>query len=246
MKKNVLITGASSGIGLSTAKLFFEKNYNVLLSGRNQSALDNVKSHFNDNSVSAYKADVSKVSELEDMYFAIAKEGKKIDCLVINAGIAEPLPFELVSEESFNSTVDVNFKGAFFTLQKALPVLADKATVVFVTSIANQIGFPKFSVYGSTKSAIRSLVKTVGLELIDRGIRVNAVSPGPIKTPMPDKFGIPKEEIRDHQKIIEEKSPIKRYGQPEEVAKAIYFLSIDDSSYIVGDEIVVDGGMTLL
>lgn len=244
--KTVLITGASSGIGLSTAKLFLEDGFTVLLSGRNKQALAEVEQEINNPNIHIYQADVANMESLNLMFKKISNDGHKINSLVVNAAIANPLPFEAVTENNFDMTMNVNFKGAFFTLQKSLSLLAKNATVVFVTSIANQMGSPNFSVYSGAKAAVRSLVKTLGLELIEKGIRVNAVSPGPIETPMYSKFGLPNEMLDGIQESIKEKSPIKRFGQPEEVAKAILFLSSEKSSYIVGDEIVVDGGMSLL
>ncbi len=244
--KTTLITGATSGIGLSTVKLFLENGFIVLLSGRNDQVLAKVKQEINHPNIHTYQADIASLESLNLMFENIANDGHKINCLVVNAAVAHPLPFEAVTESNFDVTMNVNFKGAFFTLQKSLPLLTKNATVVFVTSISNQMGSPNFSVYSGAKAALRSLVKTLGLELIEKGIRVNAVSPGPIETPMYSKFGLPDEILDGIQKSIKEKSPIKRFGQPEEVAKAILFLSSEQSSYIVGDEIVVDGGMSLL
>ncbi len=246
INKTVLITGASSGIGLSTAKLFLEDGFTVLLSGRNEQTLVEVEQEINHPNIHIYQADVASMESLNLMFENIANDDHKINCLIVNAAIANPLPFEAVTESNFDMTMNVNFKGAFFTLQKSLSLLAKNATVVFVTSISNQMGSPNFSVYSGAKAALRSLVKTLGLELIEKGIRVNAVSPGPIETPMYSKFGLPDEMLDGIQESIKEKSPIKRFGQPEEVAKVIFFLSSEQSSYIVGDEIVVDGGMSLL
>ena len=169
-----------------------------------------------------------------------------MDILFVNAGIAKVAPFDLVSEELFDDMVTINMKGTFFTIQKALPLLAKNASIIVTTSIVNQMGSPNVSVYGACKAALRSLVQTLGLELIGRGIRINAISPGPIDTPIFAKFGLPDEVVQVIMTEITNKSPIKRFGTPEEVAKVALFLASDDSSYIVGDEIVVDGGMSLL
>ena len=243
--KTVLITGATSGIGLATAQLFAKKQYNILLAGRNATSLEQAANSV-DGNVQTYQADIADISQLDALYAKIQSDGHKLNALVVNAAIAKPLPFGDVNEENFDLTMNTNFKGAFFTLQKALPLMDKNATAVFTTSITNQLGSPNFSVYAAAKAALKSLVKTLGLELIGQGIRVNAVSPGPINTPMFDKFGLPEEATQEIQAAIKTKSPSQRFGEPEEVAKAIHFLCSEDSSYIVGEELVIDGGMSLL
>lgn len=238
-----LITGGTSGIGLATAKLFVDEGSDVTIVGRNEEKILHALETLN-HSVKGLCADISSVIEIERMYQHFNNDS--LDILVVNAAIAKPLPFEFVSESSFDSTVNINLKGAFFTIQKALPLLRKNSKIVVITSIANQMGSPNFSIYAATKAALRSLVKTLGLELIQKGIRINAVSPGPIETPMYDKFDLDGQQVHAIKDIISDKSPIKRFGQVEEVAKCVLFLASDDSSYMVGDEIVVDGGMCLL
>jgi NAD(P)-dependent dehydrogenase (short-subunit alcohol dehydrogenase family) len=151
-----------------------------------------------------------------------------------------------VSESQFDDVVAANLKGVFFTIQRALPLLPSNASVIVTTSIANQMGSPNFSVYAASKAAVRSLVQSLGLELIGKGIRVNAISPGPIATPIWGKFGLPSGMEDAIKEEVQRKSPAKRFGEPAEVANAALFLACDDSSYVVGHEIVVDGGMSLL
>lgn len=240
--QNCLITGATSGIGYAVAEQLVSHNARVTITGRREqklsSALDKLKS------ASGCICDTSDLASIDSLYKHFEKT--PIDVLVINAAVAKPLPFELVDEANFDLTMNTNFKGAFFTIQKAIPFMNSNSKVVVVTSIANQMGSPNFSAYAASKAALRSLVKTLGLELISKGIRVNALSPGPIQTEMYDKFDLGQEMVSTIKDTISDKSPIGRFGSVEEAAKAVLFLSSDDSSYIVGDEIVLDGGMSLL
>ncbi|HEV2611948.1 MAG TPA: SDR family oxidoreductase, partial [Noviherbaspirillum sp.] len=191
-------------------------------------------------------SDAGKVSEIASLVEQVKERFGRIDVLFVNAAIAKPAPFEFVTEAQFDETVGINLKGVFFTIQKALPLFSNGGSIIVTTSIANQMGSPNFSVYSASKAALRSLVQTLGLELIGKGIRINAISPGPISTPMFDRFGLPDEMVQGIKGEIERKSPIKRFGTPAEVAKAALFLATDESSYIVGDELVIDGGMSLL
>lgn len=243
--KNVLITGGSSGIGLATAKLFLEQGARVAITGRNAQALTQANQTLGGDALTL-QCDASNVSEIEDAMATLKARWGQIDVLLVNAAIAGPAPFEAVTEAHFDELSGVNFKGVFFTVQKALPLLSAKASVIVTTSISNQMGSPNFSVYAACKAALRSLVQTLGLELIGRGIRINAISPGPITTPMWGKFGMPDDAAQAVREDVQRKSPIKRFGESDEVAQVALFLASDDSSYIVGQEIVVDGGMSLL
>ncbi len=243
--KTALITGGNSGIGLATAQAFLAQGARVAITGRNAQALAQAKEALG-GEVLTLCCDAGKVADIDEAMTTLKAQWGHIDVLVLNAAIAGPAPFEAVSEAHFDEMTSVNLKGVFFTLQKALPLLSTQASVIATTSITNQMGSPNFSVYAACKAALRSLVQSLGLELIGRGIRVNAISPGPISTPMWGKFGMPDEAMRAVQEEVQRKSPIKRFGAPEEVAKVAVFLASDDSSYIVGQEIVVDGGMSLL
>lgn len=243
--KNVLITGGSSGIGLATALLFHEHGANLAITGRNPESLEQARLALG-GTVLAVQSDAGKFSDIESLMHQVKEHFNQLDVLFVNAAVAYAKPFEMVTEAEFDEMTTVNFKGVFFTIQKALPFLAPNAAVIITTSITNQLGSRNFSIYGACKAAQRSLVKSLGLELIGRGIRINAISPGPISTPMYGRLGLPDKLEQMIKDEILSKSPIKRFGGPEEVARAALFLATDDSSYIVGDEIVVDGGMSLL
>jgi NAD(P)-dependent dehydrogenase (short-subunit alcohol dehydrogenase family) len=243
--KTALITGGNSGIGLATAKLFREHGARLVITGRDKMSLAQARSILGDD-VLAIQSDAGKLADIESLIQQIQKQFGHLDILFVNAAIAQVAPFEFVTEQQFDDMVTTDFKGVFFTIQKALPLLAKSASIIVTTSITNQMGTPNLSVYAACKAALRSLVQSLGLELIGRGIRINAISPGPITTPMYERFGLPDEVQKAIKAEITHKSPIKRFGAPEEVAKAALFLASDDSSYIVGDEIVVDGGMSLL
>jgi NAD(P)-dependent dehydrogenase (short-subunit alcohol dehydrogenase family) len=243
--KTALITGGNSGIGLATARLFVEHGARVIITGRDRASLDKACNELGDK-VLALQSDAGNVKEIELLMQQASDYLGKLDVLFVNAAVASASPFELVSETQFDEMVSVNFKGVFFTIQKALPLLSNNASIIVTNSITNQMGSPNFSVYGACKAALRSLVQTLGLELISKGIRINAISPGPITTPMYSRLGMPTEIEAAVKAGIEQKSPIKRFGTPDEVANVALFLASEDSSYIIGDEIVVDGGMSLL
>lgn len=243
--KNALITGGNSGIGLATARLFLEHGARLAITGRDPASLEQARVALGGD-VLALQSDAGSVGDIGQLMHHMGEQLGRLDILFVNAAIAHVKPFELVTELEFDEMANVNFKGVFFTIQKALPLLSNNASIIVTSSIANNMGSPGFSVYGACKAALRSLVKTLGLELIGSGIRINAISPGPIATPMYGRIGLPDEMEQTIKAGIQEKSPIQRFGDPEEVARVALFLASDDSSYIVGDEIVVDGGMSLL
>ncbi len=243
--KTALVTGGNSGIGLATARLFQQHGARLAITGRDPATLEQAQRELGDGVV-AIRSDAGRLADIEALMGEVQERFGRLDVLFANAAVAQPAPFEAITEAQFDDTMAVNFKGVFFTIQKALPLLANGGSVIVTTSITNQMGTPNFSVYGACKAALRSLVQTLGLELIGKGIRVNAISPGPITTPMFGRFGLPGEAVRAIQDEIQRKSPIKRFGEPDEVAKAALFLASQDASYIVGNELVVDGGMSLL
>ena len=169
-----------------------------------------------------------------------------IDVLFVNAGIGKFVPVEAVTEDLFDSIMDTNFKGAYFTIQKLLPLITDNASIILNTSINAHIGMPNSSVYAASKAALLTLARTLSAELLGRGIRVNAISPGPITTPILGRLGLPPEAFEEIVKSIKEQVPMKRFGRPEEIAKTALFLASDDSSFLLGTEIVADGGMSQL
>lgn len=241
--KTAMITGANSGIGLVTAKLFREHGARLAITGRDAQSLARAQQELGDETL-VLQSDTSVVGDIESAMQEIQARFGHLDILMVNAAIARPAPFEQITEAQFDEINATNFKGAFFTIQKALPLLSNKASVIITTSISNQKGSPNYSVYAACKAAQRSLVQTLALELIGRGVRVNAVSPGPINT-LGRRSGMPEETIQAMRENFVRKSPMKRFGEPDEVAKVALFLASDDSSYVVGAEIVVDGGISL-
>jgi len=239
--KVALVTGGNSGIGLATAKRLQEEGAKVVISGRTKKTLDEAVKTIG-NGVLAIQADVSHLDDLDKLYGEVSKKLGKIDVLFVNAGVAKFAPLADTSEDTYDEQFGTNVKGAYFTIQKALPLLNDGASIILNTSVAGSKGNIATSAYSATKAALRSLARTAAAELVGRGIRVNAVAPGPIVTPIFEKTGLPKEAIDEWSKEILERVPMKRFGQPEEVAATVAFLASEDASYITGVEINVDGG----
>ncbi len=243
--KVAVVTGGNSGIGLAIAREFAEQGADVVVFGRNAETLDEAVRSIG-NGTLGVQGDVTRLDDLDRLYQETVARFGKIDILVANAGIARPAPLDLTDEALFDLTSDINFKGAFFTVQKAVPHLNDGASIILVTSAGNVKGLPNFSVYVATKAAVRSLARSFSAELLPRGIRVNALSPGPIETPIFGRMGLPEEAMDGIAAKMTEMLPIKRFGKPEEMAKAALFLASSDSSYVVGAELVADGGMSQL
>ena len=240
--KVAVVTGGSSGIGLATAKRLQEEGARVAISGRNKKTLDDAVTTIG-NGVVAVQADVAKLSDLDKLYAEVSQKLGKIDVLFVNAGVAKFVPLAETSESVYDEQFDINVKGAYFTIQKALPLLNDGASIILNTSVVDSKGTAGASAYAATKAALRSLARTAAAELVERGIRVNAVAPGPIVTPIFERTGLPKEAIDEFAREVIEKVPMKRFGQPEEVAAIVAFLASQDASYITGVEINVDGGL---
>jgi NAD(P)-dependent dehydrogenase (short-subunit alcohol dehydrogenase family) len=237
--KVVLITGGNSGIGLATAKLFKEKGANVIITGRNQ---DSLKSAQEDLNVISIQSDVSRIADIEAVMTRIKEQFGRLDVLFVNAGIAQFIPFEKVTEAQFDQMMAINVKGAFFTVQKALPLLKSGSTIILNASIAAQSGMPDASVYCATKAAVRSFGRTMASTLIPKGIRVNVVSPGPIDTPIFER----KDGLNSDKSLLDNfaaEVPMQRIGTAEEVAKTVAFLASEESSYILGVDLLVDGGI---
>lgn len=241
--KVALVTGGNSGIGLATAKRLREEGARVAISGRNQKTLDEAVKEVGSD-VFAVRSDVSKASDLDKLYAEVSKKLGKIDVLFANAGIYKFMPFEATSEAVYDELFDINSKGVYFTIQKALPFLNNGASIIINTSIAGQVGLPHGSAYAATKAALRSFTRSLAAALVDRGIRVNAVSPGPINTPEGfARTGLSQQQLDELVTTLVAKVPMKRVGQPSEIASAVAFLASADASYITGAEIPVDGGL---
>jgi NAD(P)-dependent dehydrogenase (short-subunit alcohol dehydrogenase family) len=243
--KVAVVTGGNSGIGLATAKEFKEQGARVVITGRDQQTLDDAKRVLGDG-VEAVRSDTSNLTDIDGLFAVVKEKFGKIDVLFVNAGVGKFVPLESVTEDFFDSIMDINFKGAYFTIQKALPLLNDNASIVLNASINAYIGMPNSSVYAASKAALITLARTLSAELVDRGIRVNVVSPGPVTTPIFGKLGMDEDSLDETLRNIKTQVPMKRFGRPEEIAKTVLFLASDDSSFLLGTEIVADGGMSQL
>jgi len=240
--KIAVVTGGNSGIGLATAQRFLEEGAKVAISGRNEKTLAEALKKLGKD-VLAVQADTAHLDEVERFLREVNKKLGKIDVLFVNAGVAKFAPLTETPESLFDEQFDINIKGAYFTIQKAVPYLNDGASIILNTSVAGSTGTPGTSAYSATKAALRSLARTAAAELAERNIRVNAVAPGPIITPIFGRTGLPQQAIDDWAKDLVSQVPMKRFGQPEEVAGVVAFLASRDSSYITGVEINVDGGL---
>jgi NAD(P)-dependent dehydrogenase (short-subunit alcohol dehydrogenase family) len=244
-EKIVVITGGSSGIGLAAAQLFASKGAQLVVVGRNAQGLQAAARLLGTQTLTVM-ADVAKISDLESLFSIVRKTYGRIDVLFVNAGEAKVASVADTSEELFDQVSDTNFRGAFFTAQKALPLLKDGGAVVFTSSYFDEFGMAGTSVVSATKAAVRSLTRTLASELLPRKIRVNAISPGVIDTPIFGKLGVPQNVVEEIGRSLREKIPFKRFGSPEEVAHAVAFLASSEASYITGIELAVDGGLTQL
>jgi len=240
--KNALITGGTSGIGLETAREFLNEGARLAITARSQENLEAARKELGNDGVLLIASNAGDAQRQKLVAETIRKEFKRLDILFINAGIAEMGPLEKWDEAAFDRSFDVNFKGPFFLIQALLPVFNNPASIVLMTSINSHIGMPNSSVYGATKSALLSLSRTLSGELISRGIRVNAISGGPIATPLYGKLGMGEKEL----KSLEGQIPARRLGTPSEIAQAVVYFASDDSAFTVGSELIIDGGMSNL
>jgi NAD(P)-dependent dehydrogenase (short-subunit alcohol dehydrogenase family) len=240
--KIAVITGGNSGIGLETARLFVKEGAKVVITGRRQKELDEAVKNIGDN-VIGVQGDVSNLADLDRLYAQVKSTHGRVDIVFANAGVGTMAPLGQITEEHFDKHFGINVKGLLFTVQKALPLMREGGSIVLNSSIAGSTGFQAFSVYSATKAAVRSFARSWTNDLKERKIRVNVVSPGPIETPIFGKMGLSEAEQKGFGDMILSNSPMGRMGRPEEVAKAVLFLASDDSSYITGIELAVDGGM---
>ena len=243
--KVALVTGGNSGIGLASAKRLHEEGARVVITGRNARTLDAAVSTIGAGTV-ALQSDVSKLDDIERLFSDVESRVGKIDVLFANAGIARFAPYSASPEALFEDLFATNVKGVYFTLQKAIPHLKDGASVILNTSVVASKGTENMGIYAATKAAVRSFARTAAAELKERNIRVNAVAPGPIATPIFGRSGLTEEQVEGFKAGISSRVPLGRIGRPEEIASAVAFLASDDASYITGVELNVDGGMANL
>jgi NAD(P)-dependent dehydrogenase (short-subunit alcohol dehydrogenase family) len=239
--KRTLITGGTSGIGLETARQFLAEGARVIVTGVNPDSIAKAKAALGEQ-VLVLRADSASVAAQQDLAQAVKEHYGQLDIAFLNAGVAAWAPIEQWTEQAFDASFNINVKGPFFLLKALLPVFASPASVVFNTSVSAHVGAAQSSVYAATKAAFLNMTKTLSSELLGRGIRINAVSPGPVETPLYDKLGIP-DAYRDQvNKDIAASVPLGRFGTPDEIAKAVVYLASDESKWTIGSELVVDGG----
>lgn len=240
--KVAVITGGNSGMGLATAKLFVQEGAHVYITGRRQAELDAAVKEIGSN-VTAVRGDVANPADLDRLYAAVKEKHGRVDVVFANAGVGEFVPFGQVTEAHFDKLFDVNVKGLLFTVQKALPLMPDGGSVILNGSIAGYTGSPAFGVYSATKAAVRSFARSWTSDLKERKIRVNTLSPGPIDTPIFGTVAESKEQVEQIKAGFAAQVPLGRMGRPEEIATAALFLASDDSSFVTGIDLTVDGGM---
>ncbi|TAH34314.1 MAG: SDR family oxidoreductase [Planctomycetota bacterium] len=240
--KVALVTGGNSGMGLATAALFAAEGAKVVITGRRQKDLEEAARSIGASALGV-PGDVSDLADLDRLFGVIRERHGRLDVLFANAGIGELAPLAQVTEDQFDRQFDINVKGLFFTVQKALPLMPDGSSIILNSSIAGGMGMEAFSVYSATKAAVRSFARSWTNDLKARKIRVNAISPGPIETPIFGKMGLNEDQANGFKQALPGMVPLGRIGRAEEVAKTVLFLASDDSSYITGIDLAVDGGM---
>lgn len=245
--KTAVITGGNSGIGLATAKEFIAQGAKVIITGRNQKSIDEAVALLGSNA-SGVIVDSGNMAQIKTLANQVKAIANSIDIIFINAGVGKFSPVDQMTEEMYDEIMDVNFKGAYFTLQQLLPLVNEGGSIVFNTSINAHIGMAGASIYAASKAALLSLTKNLAAELLPRRIRVNAVSPGPVGTPLhsAEKLGLTDDELVEMGTALSKQIPIGRFGTAEEIAKVITFFASDDSTYLLGAELIADGGMSTL
>ncbi|MFA6245427.1 MAG: SDR family oxidoreductase [Mucilaginibacter sp.] len=242
--KVAVITGGNSGIGYGIAGELLAEGAKVVITGRSQNAVEEAEKTLGPNATGMV-ANQSSLTDLSELADNVKNQFGHVDILVVNAGVMHMALIESVSEEQFDEIMDINFKGAFFTLQKFLPLLESGSSVIFILALSATQGTPNRSVYSASKAALKSLARVAAIELAPKGIRVNAISPGPFSTPIFEKSGAPAEVLAKFADTISQKVLLKRYGEPGEVGKLVSFLSSEDASFITGGDYLIDGGMSI-
>lgn len=240
--KVVVITGGNSGIGYASAKEMKANGATVIISGRNAERVKNAAKELD---VKGVVADVTDLEQIDNLVETVKSEYGKVDVLFVNAGVFTPAPIGQNSEESFDYQMNINFKGAVFTLEKFEPILNDGASVINLSSVLANKGVANTAIYSASKAAMNSYTKIAATELAPRKIRVNSINPGPINTPIYGKAGLPEETINQMAATFQERVPLKRFAEPNEVAKLVTFLASDDSSFITGSEYNIGGGINV-
>lgn len=240
--KTAVITGGNSGIGRATAELYAREGARVAIFGRNQATLDEALAGFEGDGHLAIQGDVASLADLDGLFAEVGEAFGHVDILVANAGVAPTSPLVEADEAHFEQIFGVNVKGLYFTVQKALPLLTEGASIVLTGSTVAHKGLPGMSVYSASKAAVRSLARTFAAELAERKIRVNTLSPGPVDTPIYGRMGRPQEEMEEFGRHIASQVPLGRFGESDEMATIALFLGSSDSSYVTGSDLVADGG----
>lgn len=243
--KTALITGATSGIGLETAKQFLAEGARIAITGTNPASLEAARSELGPDAL-ILASNAGSLPDQTALAAQVQQHFGHLDILVVNAGVADLRPLGAWDEVAFDRSFDINFKGPYFLIQALLPVFADGASIVFNGSVNAHIGMANTTVYAATKAALISLARTITRELIPRSIRVNVVSPGPVTTPLYNKFGLPEDQLKAVAASIQAQVPIGRFGEAGEIAKTIVFFASDEARFAVGSELMIDGGMGTL
>ncbi len=242
--KRALITGASSGIGLETARQFVAEGARVAITARDPKSFEEARRELGDQAV-YIASDAADAAGQKQLAARIKEEHGNLDIFFVNAGVAELRPIEQWDEAAFDRTFNINIRGPYFLIQALLPIFANPASIVLNASINADIGMSNASVYAASKAALLSLSRNLSVELAPRGIRVNAVSPGPIATPLYSKLGLSPADLKAASEALQNQVPAKRFGKPSEIASAVVFLASDESAFTVGSELIIDGGLSL-
>ena len=240
--KVAVVTGGNSGIGYAAAKELIAHGAEVVITGRNKESVEKSAAELG---ATGIVSDQGKISQIDELALAVKEQFGKVDILFLNAGLAAFSPVESATEAHYDNLMNVNVKGVYFTVQKFLPILNDGGSIIFNTSVNAVLGMPDSSVYAASKAAVLSFNKVLARELASRKIRVNAISPGPVETPLYGKLGLEQEQVDGFGDILGQRILLSRFGKPEEIANVVRFLASDDASFITGTEITVDGGLTV-
>lgn len=240
--KLAVVTGGNSGIGYASAQKMKEQGATVIITGRDA---NKVAIAADELGVKGIVADVSDLSAIDELVSQVKNEFGKVDILLVNAGVFQPAPVGQITEEMFDHQMGINFKGALFTTEKFLPILNDGASIINLSSINAYTGMPNTAVYAASKAALNSYTRTAATELASRNIRINSVNPGPVTTPIFSKTGMEEEQLNGLAAAMQNRIPLKRYGQPEDIANLVSFLASEEASFITGSEYNIDGGLNV-